>query len=175
MALIDQYLPEYNYHEIHQVQVNGRCEDVYHTAMHLDLSQSKIIKYLFLLRGLPFSQSRLSEITRDMKFTLMEENHFTEFIYGFWVKSEVEWVDDKNEFIHGGSAYRGKAVWNFRFVKTGENSCKVITETRVKCQTKKAKFFFSIYWFFVKPFSGLIRKKMLQLIQKNASPVATKG
>lgn len=169
MSLLDKYLPVYDYNEIHSIVINSPQEECYKGAMSLDLSKSKIISFLFRLRGLPFSKTTLEGLTKDMKFTMLEETHFSEFIYGFWLKKEIEWVEDKAEFASGGEGYGAKVVWQFMFTSTSKGMCEVSTETRVKCLTKKVKVLFSIYWFFIKPFSGLIRMEMLKLLRRSVA------
>lgn len=167
MMQIDTYLPDYDFNEVHKIIVKGNQKDCYQTAFNLDLSKSSIIRVLFILRGLPFKHSKLNEITQDMKFTLLEEDEYNEFLYGFWAKSKVNWITDKEAFINERNGYQIKSVWNFTFKKLNVYECEITTETRVKCMTKKSKLLFSFYWFFIKPFSGLIRIKMLKLIQDN--------
>jgi len=169
MSLTNKYLLDFDYNEIHSITVKSNLENCYHSTMHLDLSKSKIINFLFRLRGLPFSKTKLSELTKNLKFTLLEESKYTEFIYGFWAKSKVDWINDQKEFINGGKDYQVKSIWSFQFIQKNENECEIITETRVKCLTMKSKILFSIYWFFVKPFSGLVRIEMLKLIKRNLS------
>jgi len=50
----------------------------------------------------------------------------------------------------------------------GENKTKVSTETRVLCVAPITKITFGLYWLMIKPFSGLIRKKMLKIIKKDS-------
>lgn len=42
------------------------------------------------------------------------------------------------------------------------------TETRVLCLSERAKKRFRPYWIVIAPFSGIIRKQMLRLIEKQA-------
>jgi len=49
----------------------------------------------------------------------------------------------------------------------------VATETRVISYGRPAKLFFRIYWQLIAPFSGLIRREMLRMIERemeNDSP-----
>ncbi len=167
MELVQKYLSEYDYNEIHGIVVNGNCEKCYQTVMNLDLSKSSIIAVLFFLRGLPFSQPRFLEFTKSMNFTLLEEAPYTGFIYGFWGKEfKAQVVRDVNEFVNTTKDYQAKVVWSFQFKQIKEHECKVITETRVKCLTRRARILFSLYWFFIQPFSALIRMEMLKLVKK---------
>jgi hypothetical protein len=62
-----------------------------------------------------------------------------------------------------------KAAINFRTVQLEENETLVSTETRVLCSDKKTRNRFSIYWFFISPFSRLIRHFMLRQIREQCN------
>ena len=51
--LIDEFLPVYDVVERHQIAVNAPTERVYAAVRTFDLSDSRVIRWLFLLRGLP--------------------------------------------------------------------------------------------------------------------------
>jgi hypothetical protein len=172
MNLLKKYLSKYDYNETHSIVVDATPSECYQQTFEIDLAQSKIISFLFKMRGMPFSKTKFRDFTNEVKFTLLEEDAPSEFLYGFWANSNVEWVRDKETFINGGKGYRFQSVWNFKFEDLGNAKCLVSTETRVKCLTKATKFFFSIYWFFIKSFSGLIRKEMLRLIKKEIEKAA---
>jgi hypothetical protein len=59
-----------------------------------------------------------------------------------------------------------KIFWNFYFKSVSDNETVVSTETRILCLSAKVKRRFSVYWFFVRPFNGLIRLEILRLIKK---------
>lgn len=172
MSLLNKYLSKYDYKETHSIDINATPSECYQQTFEIDLAQSRIISFLFKLRGMPFSKTKFRDFTNEVKFTLLEENEPIEFLYGFWANSNVEWVTNKEIFINGAKGYRFQSVWNFKFEDLDNDKCKISTETRVKCLTKSTKFFFSIYWFFIKPFSGLIRKEMLRLIKKEIEKAA---
>lgn len=164
--LLDKYLVQFQFNEIHSKIVKGNCLDCYNATMGVDLADSKIITILFRLRGLPFTNTKLAEVTKEMRFTLVEEIRYSEFLYAFWFSTKTEWITDKNEFEQNNLMYNAKVGWSFKFNKNHDGTTEIITETRVLCLHPKIKFLFSIYWFFVKPFSGLIRLEMLRLIKK---------
>ena len=163
--LLNKYIPKFQFNEVHKTVVNATAYEAYSTTMDLDLSKSKIIEILFRLRGLPFNGNKLTQINSDMRFTLIEEIQYSEFLYGFWFSTKTEWVADLNEFIKNSQKYNAKAGWSFRFSQRTDGTTEIITETRVLCLNKTTKFLFSIYWFFIKPFSGFIRIEMLRLIK----------
>ncbi len=79
--LLNKYLPHFQFNEIHSTIVKGSSIDSYNAAMEMDLSDSKIITILFKLRSLPFTNTKLAEVTKDMRFTLLEEIQYSEFLY----------------------------------------------------------------------------------------------
>lgn len=168
MLLINKYLSAFHFNEIHTIKVNSTLEECYNATMIIDLGKSKIIRFLFKLRGLPFKRTQLNEITDDMRFTLLEENKHNEFLYAFWFKHKTEWITEKEAFLkNSNKLYNAKVGWSFLFTEEEQGVIVITTETRVFCLNKKTKIFFAIYWFFVKPFSKWIRIEMLRLIKIN--------
>ena len=62
-----------------------------------------------------------------------------------------------------------KITLNFLMSEIGPGQTEVSTETRVQCLGKTMKRRFSIYWFFIRPFSGLIRREMLRILKKQTT------
>ena len=147
--LIDKYLPGYTFNEVHKKLVNATCKKCFVAAKDLDLSRSFITKILMKLRGLPAHDLSLQGFLKNICFKYVEEDLYTEFV-----------IDASQPGL--------KIFWNFYFKKVSENKTLLSTETRILCLSQKSKLRFSIYWFFVKPFSGIIRFEMLRLIKKNA-------
>ncbi len=147
--LIDKYLEHYHYSARYEKSINASAKDCFLAAKHLDISPSLITKLLLRLRGLPYKNASLQDFIRNMCFIYKEEDPFAEFI-----------IDASQKSM--------KIYWNFRFKEISPTQTIVGTETRIYCLTSKAKRKFSVYWFFVKPFSGLIRKEILRMIEKEA-------
>ena len=51
--LLDKYLTEYTYNEVHKKVINADAENCFVAAKNLDMSKSFITKTLMKLRGLP--------------------------------------------------------------------------------------------------------------------------
>lgn len=174
-TLIDKYLPEYTYNEYHAIIINCPITKCYEVAKDFDLSKSKLIKTLFKMRGVPTSNMNLQGLILNMGFTNLEEQFPTENLIGFWAKKKIEQVTCHKDFVENSISARIKVAWNFRFEKLNSNQTHVSTETRVLCVSLITKVFFSIYWLFIKPFSGAIRKKMLLIVKREAELIETKG
>lgn len=145
--LIDKYLPLYTYNEYHERLINASAKECFLATKGLNIRKSFISKTLMKLRGLPIKELHLQEFIRNMCFTYVEEDLYKEFV-----------IDASQQSI--------KMIWNFYFKEIDENKTLVSTETRILCLTRRSKLLFTIYWFFVKPFSGIIRIEMLRLIKK---------
>lgn len=145
--LIDKYLQVYTYNEYHKRIINASAKECFLATKDLDLTKSFISTSLMKLRGLPIKDFRLQGFLKNMCFIYLEEEPFKEFV-----------IDASQQHL--------KMIWNFYFREIEVNKTLVSTETRILCLTKRSKFLFSLYWFFVKPFSGLIRIEMLRLIKK---------
>jgi hypothetical protein len=147
--LIDKYLPEFTYREHHERSVSASSKECFRAARDLDMSKSFITKSLMKLRGLPAKDLSMQGFLKNICFKYIEDDAYNEFV-----------IDASQPGI--------KIFWNFYFKKIEENKTLVSTETRILCLTKKSKFYFSLYWFFIRPFSGITRLEMLRLIKKNA-------
>jgi hypothetical protein len=61
-----------------------------------------------------------------------------------------------------------KLAWAFWLTDMGDDRIRVDTETRVLCTDKKTLRVFSVYWFIIRPWSGLIRLSLLASIKRHA-------
>lgn len=170
-TLIDKYLPRYTFNEFHEIVVNSPIENVYHVAKDFDLSKSKIITFLFMIRGLPTKRLNLQNFIDDIGFTNLEDNYPFESLVGFWARVKIAKIPSYEDFSNNSISPWLKAVWNFQFEKLEKDKTKVSTETRVLCVAPITRFTFGLYWTIIKPFSGLIRKKMLKIIKDDSESV----
>jgi hypothetical protein len=173
--LIDKYLPKYSFNEYHETIINSSAEKVYETAMDFDLSKSNLIKWLLKIRGLPTKRMHLQDFISDIGFTNIEENIPIENLIGFWARYKIEPIMSPDDFINNTIAPRVKVAWNFYLEELTSNKVKLSTETRVLCVTPSAKVTFGLYWFIIKPFSGVIRNKMLKIIKQDSETISDDG
>ncbi len=163
--LIDKFLPHYTFSEYHEIVVDSPIENVYKVAGDFDLSKSKTIAWLFKLRGLPTKRLNLQSFIDDIGFINLECNPPYENLIGFWARVKIAPIPSYEDFITNSISPWIKVVWNFQFEELEQNKTKASTETRVLCVVPITKLTFGLYWAMVKPFSGLIRKKMLKIIK----------
>ncbi len=169
--LLDHFLPDYEVRTRHAVRIDAPVEAVMAAGKGLDLRDSRLIRVLFRLRGIPASDLTLDGL-RHLGFLHLGERA-DELVLGvvgkFWTPSGhlVELSPDEfRSFRRPGYA---KAAFNFLVSPVGDDAAELTTETRVA--TTSGSLRFRLYWLLVAPFSGWIRREMLRLIKARAEAV----
>ena len=166
--LIETCLPDYHYREFHSIKIVSSSEDVYQQVINCDLSRSRVIRFLFRMRGLRQKFSTINDINR-LGFVKLDEKPGEEILFGIISNRPTfngcEIIKSPSEFIEYRSENIIKAVINLRVNSESSSNQIVSTETRVCCGSNKMKKSFRIYWFFVNPFSRMVRKLMLYQIK----------
>jgi hypothetical protein len=172
--LIETYLPNYHYREIHSINIISSSGDVYQQMINCDLSQSFVIRFLFWMRGMRQKLSTIKDISR-LGFVKLDEKPGEEILFGIVSNrptfSGCEIINSPSEFIKQSNDNIIKAVINLRVNSESPLNQFVSTETRVWCGSKKMKKGFQVYWFFVKPFSRIVRRLMLYQIKKQLKQI----
>lgn len=163
--LIDKYLSSYHFNELHSIEINGFVNGIYQKMLQCDFSNSSLIKFLFRLRGMPKKVYSIEHLT-SMGFIKLDEEPGKEILYGMVTDNPMFNTCQSNvsskEFLQINTGSIIKAVINFKLQDKSNSQHIISTETRVWCGSKAMKSKFKYYWFFIKPFSQLIRKSMLQ-------------
>ena len=177
--LIDEFLPEYDFDEKHEIDVRAPIEKVYAALNAFDPNDSAILRWLFWLRGLTSKDNRGAEpkslaerAMTKLDFTLLGEKRNEEILLGlvgkFWALSgDLQKVKAEEFFAFGKEGY-AKAVWNFTLSEAGEKKTRLKTETRIQCLGAASQESFRFYWRVIKPFSGWTRLEMLRLVKEKA-------
>jgi hypothetical protein len=177
---IDEYAPEFDVRSAHQVTIARSMAETYAALLSTNFSDSKIIRGLMKLRGYgretlkANTAQQLLENLRRGGFLEIEVVPEEEIVFGiagrFW-RPDGGIINDlsREDFVEFKRPGYLKAVWNFSLAKLSENQTLLRTQTRVICYGSSAKWKFKIYWFFVGPFSGLIRTAMLRQVKARAT------
>lgn len=170
--LIDDFLPTYDVTERHQVRVHASPEEAYAAVRKLDISDARLTRQLFRLRGIPTSSKFTLDDLLKMRFILLGENTNEELLLGlvgrFWTPSgQLRRVtpEEYRSFSESGVA---KAAWNFSVSQQIDGTVLLRTETRVYCSDDASRRRFRLYWMMIGAFSGLIRKEILRNVKRNA-------
>jgi len=178
--LIDSFLPNPDAVETHSIAINASSERVYGALWTADVGGSRIIRLLMGLRSLPeFILRRGCVPPRKREITLQSvidsgfgilANEPDEIILGvtgrFWRPTGNLSPFNREDFDRPVPAGLARAVWNFSLREEGPGRTILSTETRVVCGDDASRRKFRIYWVFVRPFSGLIRRVMLRAVKR---------
>jgi hypothetical protein len=179
MGLIDDAAPTPDAREFHDIEIHASPDAVYRTLWTTNLGTSFVIKSLLALRSLPawimgrrksFTSSVLTlESVIRGGFGILAEEPGREILLGvtgrFWrLTGNVEPFDPLS-FSRPIPPGMARGFWNFKVVSAGDRKTILSTETRVTCGDAASRGKFRLYWFIVRPFSGLIRIIMLKAIR----------
>ena len=180
--LIDSFASNPDAVEAHRIHINASPDVVYHALWTADLGASMIIKFLLALRSLPeFIVHPFRSLPRDRRITLqtlidagfgmLVEQPGKEIVLGisgrFWRLTGNLSPFNRADFDAPVPAGLARAVWNFR-VEGAADQTTLSTETRITCGDRRSRRKFRAYWFFVRPFSGLIRRIMLRAVRQTS-------
>jgi len=187
--LIDDYLPRFHARERHETIVQASPMQVYAALRTADLGDSSLVRVLLGLRGLPvlLSQSRGPGRQVRMRqrsaaltlgcilghgFYLLAEAPGQELLIGlegrFWTLRGGLLETDPISFRQRVLAGTAKAAWNFTVEAQSRGRTRLATETRIHCADEASRRAFCCYWLVVRPFSGVIRRRMLRSIRRAA-------
>ncbi|MFH1294086.1 MAG: hypothetical protein ABIJ44_08150 [Pseudomonadota bacterium] len=169
--LIDKYMNEYDFNEIHTIVVEKTPEHIYPLLKVIDLRKSGIINLLFSLRGLPRQMRNLQGFI-SLGFILLEEKKNDEIVIGMigqpWKRKVNLLQISPDQFLTFDRDGYIKVAWNFKLFSITETKTIAYTETRIQCSDQRAKRLFSLYWAWISRFSGIVRMCMLNLIKREA-------
>ena len=181
---LDEFLSDYDFGASYDIHISARPSVVYERLLWLDFNEVWINRILETLRtGKLVSPSRLattlSQRIQGTGFVMLADVPNEELLVGiagrFWRPDGGRCLDltagDFVEFARPGFA---KVAWNFSLRAHSSEGTVLSTETRTKCFGPAAKWKFGIYWFLIYPFSGLIRKAILNRVKSDAESVSSK-
>ena len=127
--LLDQYMPEFDFREVHQTRIDPRPAALYDLVRHLDFSDSAITRVLFRLRGLATTRMDLDRILQRGEFRLLDEQAGREFVLGgigsrFLRLVRFESARDFQEHRAPGAI---KVTWNFTVTENADGGATVRT------------------------------------------------
>jgi len=132
--LVDTYCPIYLTSSAYAIEVHASIEKVYPVVHSLNISYSKITRFLLRLRGFPADMRTLDGL-KHVGFVILGEVPFEEIAFGlggkFWTYStniQQLTAENFNDFRREGFA---KAVANITFKPLNKHRTRVQTETRV--------------------------------------------
>ncbi|MEQ8733490.1 MAG: hypothetical protein RIC29_01085 [Rhodospirillaceae bacterium] len=170
---LNSLLPEYQFSEHHTTVVLGKPDQVFDAVEAMDLSDSRIARVLMRLWRIPAKMVSNKVSDRNMSvadFLPLVRTPPTDLARGLIGgrnapadKSTID-ADVFRAFDEPGCI---KLVWAFWLTDLGDDRVRVDTATRVLCTDNKTLRAFRIYWLIIRPWSGLIRMRLLASIKRN--------
>jgi len=179
--LIDDFVPEFEFNEIHQTVVPAPRDAVRRALDEWRPSDSFVWRWLVRLRGLGSLNDTLREWAEANGFLRLAETS-DEVVYGqagrFWSPNErAALVSPRTveEFRRLTDPRYAVAAMNIIVETLEADRTRLYTETRIHCLGPTARRSFRLYWLAIRPFSGLLRRAMLRGIKAAAISQAQLG
>lgn len=157
--------------ERHAIELTVTSDRAYAAITEADFSKSSLLRMLFALRGLSWRRPLCLGDLNELGFVLLGEDQGTEIVYGlvgrFWQPRGGLHPVPAGEFVSFADPGYAKAAWSFRVDLAGSGVI-VSTETRVVTTDPRSRRSFRWYWRLIRPFSALIRRRMLGMIRDRA-------
>ena len=157
---IDRFLPAWDVHEVHSVELPVPPEVALRLARGLRFGSDPLVRTLLRLRGVS-SDGTVLEAFRRLGFELLVDEP-TQLVVG---ASGRPW-SPRGRIGRLAAAGPGtvRIAADFRAVPTPAGS-RLTTETRIAAVDDAARRAFRRYWRVVGPFSALIRRRWLRAIR----------
>ena len=174
-SLINELLPDHDFHAGYGIRIQAPPSVVYQRLLVADFTEIWIVRALMSLRS--GRRIRRNAVPCDLPqrlqgtgFVILAEIPNDELVIGvagrFWRPDGGRGLDlTADDFAGFSRPGYAKAAWNFKLRSETPESTLLSTETRIKCCGPSALWKFRLYWSLIGPFSGLIRKAILQRIK----------
>lgn len=180
MQIIDKYLPEYGFSEVHGCDVTASPEVVLNAAIAYRPETDTFFRSMIALREAPMRALALFGRRKTSvappfglhEFTLLDHQPGQALVYGlvgeFW-KADfgLRKVESAQDYLAFHTAGIAKLALAFTVTEQGGKT-RLVTETRIFCPDRKSHMRFLPYWYLIRPVSGMIRNRILRSI-KSAS------
>ncbi len=172
--VLNSLVPDYQFSEHHTTVVLAQPVRVFEAVEAMDITDSTIAKALMRLWRIP---ARI--YNKEIPDRYMSVNDFMPLIRtpphdlmrgllgGRNAPKDKNAVDAAafREFNEPGCM---KLVWGIWLTVLGDDRVRIDTETRVFCTDAKTVRLFRLYWTIIRPWSGLIRMRLLASIKRQA-------
>ena len=179
-SLIDNFIPEPEVVEHHQIGVNAPADIVLDTAKEMEVLNSPVVRALIRLRELALGgepdtrphPARLLAQMQSIGWVVLAEQPGREIVLGSvtqpWQAAPVFRSIAATEFRDFAEPGYVKIAWTLRADPVSASSSVFHTETRVCTTDGEARMRFRRYWSFVAPGVELIRLVMLLPLKHDA-------
>lgn len=182
---LGRFLPAWHFREVHSTLVRASRDRVYRAVLEVTPDEIFLFRSLVCLRRLgrrvpegilnpPRGQPLLAAAART-GFRVLEERPPEEIALGTFVVAPEGRAPVRPESplaFEAAALRRGFALAAMNF-RTAESDGRTLltTETRVFAPDRQVRRRFALYWFAIRPGSGLIRRMWLRAIKRRAERV----
>jgi hypothetical protein len=145
MSVLDRHFEQYHVNEVQTRELPLSPEDALTRILALTAASDPIVRALFRIRGIRGGHLPLERFATDVLHLEVVERTAT----------SVAAV--------GGSPLRLGISFE---AEARPGGCRLVTETRVAAADQRTLLAFHVYWFVVKPFSALIRRRWLRSLAR---------
>lgn len=174
LPALDRLLPVYQFFEQHHVTVRAAHQDVFNAVEEMDLVDSTVARTLMTLWRI-LARLILDEVpdrpmsVRDFLQLVREPpNELVRGLIGGTAARKHPSRVSAETFLFFDEPGCIKLVWGFYLLAQMNGDVSLLTETRVQCTDSKTLRWFRLYWWVIRPWSGLIRKRLLASIKVRA-------
>lgn len=173
---IDDFMPEYQFYEYHEMSVNAPPGAVYKAVREVAFTDIPIAMWLLRIRGMTtgqFAQPVLEELMQPgTGFLELENSNPNEYVGGMvgkpWSNDQPPDVKTPDEFRAFRLAGNIKVAFNMHVVAMEDGTSRLSSETRIIGIDESAQKTFSRYWRVIYPGSAIIRRVWLDAIADRA-------
>lgn len=180
MTLIDKYVPAFSFNERHAILVDAPGDKVLAAILSFRPEDDPFFRAMIVLRELPMRTARAfggdGQVSPKVfgidDFTLLEHDD-REVVFGlvgqFWRPDfGLARIPDGAAFAAFQRAGFVKLALNFATDAQSDGRIRLTTETRACCPDRSARLKLLPYWYAVRPFSGLIRRRILAGLKRRS-------
>ena len=179
MTQIDEILPRYDFRERHATTVRASSSVILDCVARQRAKDDPIVQLAIRLRELPsrlLGQPRSRSLDLD-DFTFLGRDGDRSLAFGltgaFWrADYGLLEIESLEAFKASHRTDVCQLVMGFAAETMPSGETLLSTETRVYCPTSAIRRKFAPYWYVIRPVSGLIRRRMLARIRRQAESFA---
>jgi len=166
---LDRFLPRWDVRERHATYLAVPAEDALRLALTMPVAVDPLVRLLLVLRGMDASGS-LEQFFQRHGFLLLHKTA-TAYTVGLPVmlaRRPLAGLPDAGDWNGWAPPGGLKIATTFLAQPAGGDHSRFCTETRVFATDASARRRFAVYWFFVGPFSSLIRRRWLHALRRRS-------
>lgn len=180
---IDDFMPEYQFYEYHEVTVSAPAETVSRAMKEVSFADIPVAVWLMKIRAMASGEFERSQVNLTQSilkvlsqpeagFLVLDDKTPYEYVGGMAGKP---WSNDPPPGISGPDEFRTfqipgniKVAFNMHVEDLKNGKSRLSSETRIVCIDESAKKLFSRYWRIIYPGSAIIRRVWLDAIVDRA-------